>query len=69
MRAKSFFIPSLIFLISAGFYFIMGTYQATPPKTETAYYFIKLSIDQAEFYLLAAILFALWGILDEIRRQ
>lgn len=55
--------PSILSVIMAGIYFVGGTYKATQPTTETTFYFMQLSISQAQFYLLLAILFALWGIL------
>ena len=59
------FIFSILSLLFAGFYFVVGTYKRGPPLTETAFYFMQTSISQAQFYLLIAILFALWSLNEE----
>jgi hypothetical protein len=59
---SAYIISSLVAAVFAGIYFF-GSIQRGPPTTETAFYFMHLSIAQAQFYLLAAILLALWGIL------
>ena len=62
------FILSVLSLLFAGIYFVVGTYERSVPLTETAFYFMQTSISQAQFYLLAAILFALWSLRKEHNR-
>lgn len=63
MRKWGLFIPSILCLIMAGFYWYIGVSRVHLSMTETRYYSMQLSFSQAEIYLLVAILLALWSIL------
>jgi hypothetical protein len=61
-----FMILSALCLIPAGIYFYSGaSLSYGVPIQDAGFYFMQLSFSQAQIWLLAAILVALWGILAE----